>query len=72
MLPEQLIAAGGIVEQVVVYASASVEAADPAVAVALAAGRIDWVTITSSSIARAIVRLFGRHPQEHSWQASVR
>ena len=59
VLPEQLIAAGGIVQQVVVYTSADVETADPAVAAALAAGRIDWVTITSSSIARAIVGLFG-------------
>jgi uroporphyrinogen III methyltransferase/synthase len=59
VLPEQLLAAGGIVEQVVVYTSADVETADPAVAAALAAGRIDWVTVTSSSIARAIVGLFG-------------
>ena len=59
VLPEQLRAAGGIVEQVVVYMSADVETADPAVAAALAAGRIDWVTVTSSSIARAIVGLFG-------------
>jgi uroporphyrinogen III methyltransferase/synthase len=59
VLPEQLIAAGGIVEQVVVYTSADVETADPAVAAALAAGRINWVTVTSSSIARAIVGLFG-------------
>jgi uroporphyrinogen III methyltransferase/synthase len=59
VLPEDLIAAGGIVEQVVVYTSADVQTADPTVAAALAAGRIDWVTITSSSIARAIVSLFG-------------
>jgi uroporphyrinogen III methyltransferase/synthase len=54
-----LIAAGGIVEQVIVYTSADVESADPVVAAALAARRIDWVTITSSSIARAVVGLFG-------------
>jgi uroporphyrinogen III methyltransferase/synthase len=59
VLSERLIAAGGIVEQVVVYTSADVESADPAIAAALASGRIDWVTITSSSIARAIVGLFG-------------
>ena len=59
VLPEQLTAAGGIVQQVVVYTSADVATADPAVAAALAAGRIDWVTVTSSSIARAIVGLFG-------------
>jgi uroporphyrinogen III methyltransferase / synthase len=59
VLSEELLVAGGIVEQIVVYTSADVETADPAVAAALAAGRIDWVTVTSSSIARAIVGLFG-------------
>lgn len=59
VLSEQLAAAGGIVEQVVVYASHDVEAADPQVSAALSAGRIDWVTVTSSAIARAIVALFG-------------
>ena len=59
VLPEQLIAAGGIVEQVVVYSTHDVETADPEVAAALAANRVDWVTVTSSAIARAIVRLFG-------------
>jgi uroporphyrinogen III methyltransferase / synthase len=59
VLPDQLMAVGGIVEQVVVYATNDVESADPAVAASLAAGRIDWVTVTSSAIARAIVGLFG-------------
>ena len=59
VLPEQLTAAGGIVEQVVVYSTDDVETADPQIAAALAAGRVDWVTVTSSAIARAIVGLFG-------------
>jgi uroporphyrinogen III methyltransferase/synthase len=59
VLPEQLAAAGAEVEQVVVYSTQDVTAADPAVAAALAGGRIDWVTITSSAIARAVVGLFG-------------
>jgi uroporphyrinogen III methyltransferase / synthase len=59
VLPEQLTAAGGIVEQVVVYSTNDVEAADPQVAAALAAGQVDWVTVTSSAIARSIVGLFG-------------
>jgi uroporphyrinogen-III synthase len=59
VLPEQLLAAGGIVEQVVVYSTNDVEHADPQIAAALAAGRIDWVIVTSSTIARAIVALFG-------------
>ena len=60
VLPEQLIAAGGTVEQVVVYRSEDVETAAPEVIAALSAGRIDWVTVTSSSIARSIVGLFGQ------------
>ena len=42
-----------------VYSTNDVETADPQVAAALAAGRVDWVTVTSSAIARAIVGLFG-------------
>jgi uroporphyrinogen III methyltransferase/synthase len=60
ILPEQLAAAGGHVEQVVVYSTHDVAAADPAVTAALLAGQIDWVTVTSSAIARAIVGLFGQ------------
>ena len=41
VLPEQLTAAGGIVEQVVVYSTPDVETADPQVAAALAAGQVD-------------------------------
>jgi uroporphyrinogen III methyltransferase / synthase len=59
VLAEQLVAAGGIVEQVVVYTSRDVEQADPEIAAALAAGRIDWITVTSSAIARSLARLFG-------------
>lgn len=59
LLAEQLRAAGGIVDQIVVYSSTDVAQADPRVAEALSAGRIDWVTVTSSAIARSLVRLFG-------------
>jgi uroporphyrinogen III methyltransferase/synthase len=59
VLPDQLAEAGGVVEQVVVYSTHDVEQADPDIAAALAAGRIDWITVTSSSIARAVVGLFG-------------
>jgi uroporphyrinogen III methyltransferase/synthase len=38
-----------------------VPAADPDVLHALSAGRIDWVTVTSSAIARSLVRMFGDH-----------
>jgi len=66
VLAEMLTAAGAVVEQVVVYQSRDVAQPDPEVAAALAEGRIDWITVTSSAIARSLVRLFGddlRHAQ---------
>ncbi len=59
VLAEELSAAGGNITQVVVYQSSDVTAADPQVASALAAGEIDWLTVTSSAIARSLVQLFG-------------
>ncbi len=59
VLAEDLTAAGGLVRQVVAYTSTDVEQPDPEIAEALAAGRIDWITVTSSAIARSLVRLFG-------------
>jgi uroporphyrinogen III methyltransferase/synthase len=59
VLAETLQAAGGKVEQVVVYRSQDVRQADPAITRALAAGQIDWITVTSSAIARSLVGLFG-------------
>jgi uroporphyrinogen III methyltransferase/synthase len=59
VLAEMLTAAGGLVEQVVVYRSTDVEQLEPEVASALAAGQIDWITVTSSSIARWLVARLG-------------
>ena len=59
VLAEQLSAAGATVEQIVVYSSTDVQEPDPAVAALLRAGRIDWITVTSSAIARSLVGLFG-------------
>ncbi len=59
VLAEQLVAAGAQVEQVVVYTSTDVERPDPEIAAMLRAGRIDWVSVTSSAIARSLARLFG-------------
>jgi uroporphyrinogen III methyltransferase / synthase len=61
VLAEQLTAAGAKVEQVVVYCSTDVERPDPQVAALLCDGRIDWITISSSAIARSLVRLFGEN-----------
>jgi uroporphyrinogen III methyltransferase / synthase len=59
VLAETLAAAGGIVEQVVVYQSIDVETADPEIAARLKAGKINWITVSSSAIARSLARLFG-------------
>lgn len=59
VLAEMLAAAGGQITQVVAYRSGDVVAADPEVARRLSAGEIAWTTVTSSAIARSLVRLFG-------------
>jgi uroporphyrinogen III methyltransferase/synthase len=59
VLSEMLSHAGALVEQAVVYESRDVAAPKDDVSEALAAGRIAWTTVTSSAIARSLVRLFG-------------
>jgi uroporphyrinogen III methyltransferase / synthase len=59
VLAEMLATAGATVEQAVVYESCDVATANDEVAEALAAGKVDWTTVTSSAIARRLVRLFG-------------
>jgi uroporphyrinogen III methyltransferase/synthase len=59
VLADELEKAGALVDQVVVYGSFDVEKADPSVVAALSSGEIDWVTVTSSAIARSVVRLYG-------------
>jgi uroporphyrinogen III methyltransferase / synthase len=59
VLAEELTKAGGIVEQTIVYESIDVDKPEPAIADEMAAGQIDWTTVTSSAIARSLVRLFG-------------
>ena len=59
VLAETLRAAGGEVEQIVVYRSTDVREPDPEITAALAAGRIDWITVTSSAIAKSLAKLFG-------------
>ena len=61
VLAEQLTAAGANVEQVVAYTSSDIEQPDDTIASRLAAGNIDWITVTSSSIARSLARLFGEN-----------
>ena len=59
VLADQLSAAGAIVEQIVVYESRDVASPEGAIAEDLAAGRVDWVTVTSSAIARSLAAMFG-------------
>jgi uroporphyrinogen III methyltransferase/synthase len=59
VLAERLAAAGGRVDQVVVYNSVDVEKPDAELFERLSNGGIDWVTVTSSAIARSLVNMFG-------------
>jgi uroporphyrinogen III methyltransferase/synthase len=59
ILAELLTAAGAEVTQIVVYESRDVKAANPEIAAALRDGQIDWTTVTSSAIARSLVKMFG-------------
>jgi uroporphyrinogen III methyltransferase/synthase len=59
LLAEEIRAAGGDVDQVVVYSSTDVPEPSAEVAAALSAGQIDWITVTSSAIAKSLGRLFG-------------
>jgi uroporphyrinogen III methyltransferase/synthase len=59
VLAEELTAAGGLVEQVVVYQSGDVTVPEEEIAQRLTAGQIDWVTVTSSAIAHALAAMFG-------------
>ncbi len=59
VLLERLKGAGVLVDQVVVYRSVDVTSPDPDVEEDLMAGRVDWITVTSSAIARSLAALFG-------------
>ncbi len=59
-LAEGLREAGAEVDQVVVYTSSDVTQPKPGLAETLQAGGFDWVTVTSSAIARALDAMFGK------------
>lgn len=59
VLQQELIAAGAAVEEIVVYHSTDVTRADDTVSRQLRGGEIEWITVTSSAIARSLVNLFG-------------
>jgi len=59
VLADRLVEAGSDVEQVVAYESRDVPNADQDVLSAMAQGDVDWTIVTSSAIARSLVKLFG-------------
>ncbi|QEG32785.1 uroporphyrinogen-III C-methyltransferase [Bythopirellula goksoeyrii] len=59
VLAELLTAAGTDVSQVVVYQSNNVLEPSNHILNNLRAGKIDWITVTSSAIARSLVQMFG-------------
>ncbi len=59
VLAERLRQAGAVVDQVVVYRSTDVTEPRPEVERLLQQGGVHWITVTSSAIARSLVRMFG-------------
>lgn len=59
VLADELRAAGGSVEQVVCYLSRDVTQPQEDVVAGLNEGTIDWITVTSSAIARSLHAMFG-------------
>ena len=70
VLAERLQQAGADVSQVVVYDSTDVEQLEPHVQNAFSDRQIDWVTVTSSAIARSAARLVGPN-LEHTKLVSI-
>lgn len=61
VLPNALRLAGIPFEELAIYESHDVTKADPAIEHDLADGKFDWLTITSSAIARNVAKLFADH-----------
>ena len=64
VLAELLTDAGAVVREAVVYESRDIATPNEEVLEALAAGRVDWTTVTSSAIARSLVAMFGETLQK--------
>jgi uroporphyrinogen III methyltransferase/synthase len=68
LLRQELSARGHTVDEVAAYRSVSVEPLDPETLAAVDRAGIDWITITSSAIAEAAVRVFG--DRLHRWRVA--
>ncbi|NMC19240.1 MAG: uroporphyrinogen-III C-methyltransferase [Thermogutta sp.] len=60
-LAEALVQAGKEVKQVVAYVNRDIETPNPDIVARIRDGSIHWMTVTSSSIAASLVRLFGEN-----------
>ena len=56
-MPTELRAAGAVLEELAVYRNIDVAALDPAIVRGIEAGEVDWLCLSSPSIARALHRL---------------
>ncbi len=65
VLPIDLTAAGATVEQVVVYTNRDVTALEPTTLVALERGEVDWIALSSPSIARHLTELLTPAARAH-------
>lgn len=65
VLPRELTAAGATVEELVVYRNEDADALPPTAAAALDAGEIDWIGLSSPSIARQFVHLISDEARAH-------
>lgn len=54
VLPAELRSAGALLEELVVYRNLDIEAIDPEVLKEIEAGAVDWICLSSPSIARAV------------------
>jgi len=59
ILRQRLTEAGGNVTEIAVYRSVDRTCADPQIVELMQGGKIDYVTVTSSAIARSLVNMFG-------------
>ncbi len=65
VLPERLLAAGADIEQVVVYTNRDVTALPPAELAMLERGELDWIGLSSPSIARNLAKLLSPAARQH-------
>lgn len=65
VLPNELVKAGATVTELVVYQNVDVDALPPAVVEQLESGQVDWIGLSSPSIAAALKKLLSSAALEH-------